>query len=165
MEPAPVTVILARMAVISWFVAVFSWLFDPAGFVLGVYLLGVVALGAIVGTAVYGLALLLKSQVDRTNPPGEARKRSHDSLDLLADERRRDKIFGVQWIQSFLPDSDAELKNELFGMGKDSTYAYFGRFGFGGQPSNDRKLGLRWVLRQPTQRPADHERARVLSEV
>jgi len=165
MEPAPVAVILTRMAVISWFLAVFSWFFDPAGFVLGAYALGVAVLGAIVGTAVYGLTLFLKSQVNRINSPGETRKRTHDSLDLLADERRRDKIFGVQWIQSFLPDSDAELKNELFGTGKGSAYAYFGRFGFGGQLSDDRKPGLRWVLRQPTQRPADHERARVLSEV
>lgn len=95
MEPAPVTVILSRVAVISWFVVVFTWFFDPAGFVLGVYVLGMALFGAIVGTAVYGLTLFLKSQVNRTNSLRETRKRNHDSLDLLADERKRDKIFGV----------------------------------------------------------------------
>jgi disulfide bond formation protein DsbB len=114
MEPAPVAVILSRMAVIAWFVIVFAWFFDPAGFVLGAYVLGMAVLGAIVGTTVYGLTLFLKSQVNRTSPTEETRKRIHESLDLLADERRRDKIFGVQKIQSFQPDFDGALHREAF---------------------------------------------------
>lgn len=124
MERARVAVNLWRIAVISWVVAFTSWIavagsFYPVGFVLGAYVLGVVVLGAIVGTAVYGLTLLLKRllnqvttsakahrQVSRTNSPRETHKRTHDNLDPLADERRRDRIFGVQRIQSFLPSSD-----------------------------------------------------------
>lgn len=136
--------------------AVTWWFFDPAGLVLGVYILGMAVLGAIVGAAVYGLGLFLRKLFSHS---GETRDKNHSSLDLFADERGRDKIFGVQWIQSFLPDYDTEPENQSLRTGKGSAYSYFGRFGFGGQPSDDRRPGLRWVLRQSTQRSADYERA------
>src|SRR5208337_98975 len=107
----------ARGAVISWIkVGVLATLlteFVLGGVVFGVVgpvecvvVLGLAVLGAIVGTAVYRLTSLLKRLL---NYPGETRKRNDDGLDLFADERRRDKIFGVQRIQSFLPDSDESL--------------------------------------------------------